>query len=212
MPASCHVQTIRPTLLHSRCILSPRPFAESAPPRTPRVEEYSRGGEKSVRVRDFIGSARGKKTRFGVWEEEENSWRKMGRLDPVSIPRIYERSRGEKVEGGGDNIVKGIEIHSIPFGKWKKFRIVVSFQGIGYRWDHVCVSRLLKLVCKKCLDRVRGFWKRVSLVIWEKNNEKTIKFERRCIIDYYFRCSIPFTRYAYENLEIEETLKNCRGF
>lgn len=151
------MQTIRPTLLHSRCILSPRPFAESAPPRTPRVEEYSRGGEKSVRVRDFIGSARGKKTRFGVWKEEENSWRKMGRLDPVSIPRIYERSRGEKVEGGGDNIVKGIQIHSIPFGKWKKFRIVVSFQGIGYRWEHVCVSRLLKLVCKKCLDRVRGF-------------------------------------------------------
>lgn len=61
----------------------------------------------------------------------------MGRLDPVSIPRIYERSRGEKVEGGGDNIVKGIQIHSIPFGKWKKFRIVVSFQGIGYRWEHV---------------------------------------------------------------------------
>lgn len=85
-----------------------------------------------------------KETRFGVWEEE-NSWRKMGRLDPVSIPRIYERSRGEKFEGGG------IEIHSIL---WKKFRIVVSFQGIGYRWKHACVSRLLKLVCKKCLDRV----------------------------------------------------------
>lgn len=42
---------------------------------------------------------------------------------------------GKKSKEGGIISLRGS--NEFRFGKWKKFRIVVSFQGIGYRWEHV---------------------------------------------------------------------------